>query len=304
MSFPKHLLSISDINQEQLHEILTEAKKLKSGRNKNDETLKGKNLCILTTKPSLRTRLSFELAGKELGANTVFVRNEEVGLGERESYADTARVLSGYFDCIALRAHEHEGIIELAKYSKASVINALTESEHPCQALADFLSISEIFGKLKGVNLCYVGDGNNVAVSLMLGSAILGINFTLISPNGYEPPKGMVDLASQLAKHYGSSLPIITNDTSTAQDSDVLYTDVWVSMGKEASKEKTKTIFSPYQINSKLLNNKNIPVLHCLPAHKGEEISEECFEANAEVIFNQAENRLHAQKSLLIKLLR
>jgi ornithine carbamoyltransferase len=303
MPFPKDLISITDLNQEQIMELIQLAKNLKENRFSHEQPLKGKTVGLLTTKPSLRTRLSFEVGLFELGANSLFIKNDEVGLGVRESYADVANVISRYLAALIVRSHDHKGLIQLAQNASIPVINALTDAEHPCQALADLLTIYELFGELKAKKLTYLGDGNNVAVSLMLASAITGIEFTAITPAGYEPPKEAVNIAAQLAKKNGSPTPIITNDANHAAEADVLYTDVWVSMGQEGSKEKVSAAFTPYQINSTIMQDKQIPVLHCLPAHKGEEISEKAFEVNKEIIFQQAENRLHAQKALLTKLL-
>lgn len=305
MTFPKDLLSIADLNESQINDLLELAGTLKANRfdPSHPKPLIGKSIGILTSKPSLRTRLSFEVGLMELGAHSVFIKNDEVGLGQRESYNDVARVISRYFAAFIVRTHEHNGLLELAKHASIPIINALSDSEHPCQILADFLTIKERFGRLKGVKLCYVGDGNNVAVSLMLGSAITGIEFCLITPSGYEPPKAQVDRASGLAKKNASPLPNITNDLNQASKADILYTDVWISMGQDNSKERIEKDFGPYQINRQVSENGRIPILHCLPAHRGEEITDEAFEDNANLIFDQAENRLHAQKALLLKIL-
>jgi ornithine carbamoyltransferase len=303
MNYPKDLLSIADLNLIQILEIVHLAQDCKKRRATYPKQLEGKTVALLTTKPSLRTRLSFEIGLMELGANSLFVRDDEVGLGKRESYADVARVLSRYLSALVVRSHDHAGLSELAKYASIPVINALTQEEHPCQILADLLTIYERFGTFENIKLSYIGDGNNVCTSLMLASAIVGMHFTVIMPIGAEPPKKLVDRATALAKQYENQAPKITNDISEAALADVLYTDVWVSMGDEGAKEKTKKVFAPYQINAGIMGGKNIPVLHCLPAHKDEEIDQKAFEDNSELIFNQAENRLHAQKALLLKLL-
>ena len=303
MNFPKDLISITDLNREQINEVLNLAKELKVDRYNDQKPLKGKTLGLFTTKPSLRTRLSFETGIFELGGNSLFIRNDEIGLGSRESFADIGRVLSRYLSAFIVRSHDHLGLIELAKFASIPIINALTDQEHPCQILADLLTLKENFGELKKLKLTYIGDGNNVCASLMLASAILGLEFMAITPASYEPSKNIVNQACHLAKLYESSAPIITNEPSEATKADVLYTENWLSMGQESSKEKIVKDFQNYQINSKLLNSQKIPVLHCLPAHKGEEISEETFEENSKLIFEQAENRLHAQKALLVKLI-
>ncbi len=303
MKFPKDFLSIADLTAEQILELLQLAKRLKKERYTHEKPLTGKTIGLLTTKPSLRTRLSFEIGAMELGAHSLFIRNDEVGLGTRESYSDIANVVSRYLAALVVRSHDQKGLIELAQASSIPVINALTDDEHPCQILADLLTIEETFGKLAGIKLTYVGDGNNVTKSLMLASAILGIEFTAITPSGYEPSKEAVNQASQLARKHNAPSPIISNDVQLIKEADVLYTDVWVSMGQEGSKKSVQDIFGNYQINSNNLGAKDIKVLHCLPAHKSEEISEEVFNQNANLIFDQAENRLHAQKALLVKLL-
>lgn len=304
MNFPKDLVSIADLNHEQVSEILNLALKLKASRYNHPKVLNGKTIGLFSTKPSLRTRLSFETGVFELGGNSLFIRNDEIGLGTRESFADIGRVLSRYLSAFIVRSHDHEGLIELAKYASIPIINALTDQEHPCQILADLLTLKENFTNLKKLKLTYIGDGNNVCASLMLVSAIMGIEFMAITPTGHEPSKNIVNRASQLAKVNGGYMPIITNEPSQAHKADILYTDVWLSMGQDNSKDKLLKDFQNYQINSRLLNSQKIPILHCLPAHKGEEISFDIFEENAELIFDQAENRLHAQKALLMSLVK
>ena len=298
----KHFLSINDLDPEQFISILDSATQLKANRRNHEKTLAGQVGGIITTKPSLRTRLSFEIGLLELGAKALFVRNEEVGLGERESYADIVRVLERYLDFLIVRTHDHQGLIEMVKYSSSlNIINALTSEEHPCQILADFLTIKENFKTFKNLKLTYIGDGNNVCHSLMLASSLLGVEFTAITPAKYEPNAKYIDLAIKNAKRLSGKEPKMTNDIQKALEADILYTDVWVSMG-ESVDHKSQSDFENYKINESLLKNKNIPVLHCLPAHKDQEISDEVFENNAKLIFDQAENRLHAQKALMLHL--
>jgi len=298
----KHFLSINDLDPEQFINILDSATQLKANRRNHEKTLTGQVGGIITTKPSLRTRLSFEIGLLELGAKALFVRNEEVGLGERESYADIVRVLERYLDFLIVRTHDHQGLIEMVKYSSSlNIINALTSEEHPCQILADFLTIKENFKTFKNLKLTYIGDGNNVCHSLMLAASLLGVEFTAITPAKYEPNAKYIDLAIQNTKKFSGKEPKITNDIQKALEADILYTDVWVSMGESAD-NKSQSDFENYKINENLLKNKNIPVLHCLPAHKDQEISDGVFEKNAKLIFDQAENRLHAQKALMLHL--
>ncbi|MDX1919169.1 MAG: ornithine carbamoyltransferase [Candidatus Caenarcaniphilales bacterium] len=302
--FPKDLISIADFDKEQILDVLDLAAKLKAERKTHEKSLLNQTVGVLTSKPSLRTRLSFEVAIIELGGNSLFIKNEEVGLGMREEAEDIAKVVSRYLSSMVVRAHEHKHVVDLAKHASIPVINALTDLEHPCQILADLLTIKENFGKFEKIKLGYVGDGNNVTNSLMLASAICGLEFYAITPPGHEPSKKYVDWSSELAKRYSAPAPTVTNDVDEISKMDILYTDVWVSMGDDTPKEKIQDVFQPYQLSKENLKNKNIPVLHCLPAHKEEEISKEVFDANSELIFSQAENRLHAQKSVLIKLLR
>ncbi|HEY9885705.1 MAG TPA: ornithine carbamoyltransferase [Vampirovibrionales bacterium] len=307
-NWPKDFVSVADLNAEQINEVIDTALELKRNRKTHKKHLANKNVGVYTNKPSLRTRLSFELAITELGGTSLFIKDDEIGLGKREEISDVAQVLSRYFDAFVIRTHKHEEVEELATHSRLSVINALTDAEHPCQTMADLLSIKEHFGNLEGIKLSYVGDGNNVAISLMLASAIIGLEFTAITPDGFEPPKKYVDLATKLAKENSSNnlqikAPKITNDVSAIAQADILYTDVWESMGQSKLPENVKEAFMKYQLNHRTLEDKDIPVLHCLPAYKGKEISRELFDKNAETIFNQAENRMHAQKSILVKLL-
>ena len=305
----KNFISSADLNREELLALLDLASELKAQRKIFKQTsqtnnlscfLKNKIAGIFTTKPSLRTRISFEVALKELGAETLFIKDDEIGLGTRESYEDVANIISRYLDIFIIRSNSQAGLEKLVQNSSIPVINALTDKEHPCQALADFLTIKELF-KLKNnfsdLKLTYIGDGNNVANSLMLTSAILGVNFKAICPKNFEVNNLYFEKACELAKLNNTSLPVISNNTELCQDSDVIYTDVWVSMGQ--NKNIPSKEFLKYQVNSSILKNKNIPVMHCLPAHKNEEISEEIFNKNTSLIFEQAENRLHAQKALI-----
>jgi len=302
--FPKDFLSCSDLSKEQFLHILGLAASLKQHRHSNNQSSKkDKTAVILSTKPSLRTRLSFEIALNELGINTIFMKGEEIELGQRESYEDTAEVISRYASALIVRSDDHQGLTRLAQTASISVINALTDQEHPCQALADFLTIREICDRLERIKLTYVGDPNNVSNSLLLGSSILGLQFTMISPPGYHINEKYIQIAHQLNNEFSL---ITSDDMSLCQEADILYTDTWISMGQDKNEVDVKNTFSPYQLNSKnSINKKNqaIPILHCLPAHQGQEISLQAFEVNKKNIFNQSENRLHAQKALLQTLL-
>jgi ornithine carbamoyltransferase len=263
--------------------------------------LKNKTAALLFEKPSLRTRVSFEVAVRQLGGQTLYLSPEEVGLGERESIPDVARVLSRFVDVIILRTFAQHNLEVLAEYSAVPVINALSDFEHPCQALADLLTIYEHKGKLKWLTLAYIGDGNNVANSLILACAMTGVNFNIASPKGYEIDASVLKQARTYAKTSGSKIFCTSDPQAAAKDVDVIYTDTWTSMGQEAEAAVRRKVFADYQINEKLLalTRHNSIIMHCLPAHHGEEVAVGLLDSPRSVVFDQAENRLHAEKALL-----
>jgi ornithine carbamoyltransferase len=263
--------------------------------------LKNKTAALLFEKPSLRTRVSFEVAVRQLGGQTLYLSPEEVGLGKRESIPDVARVLSRFVDVIILRTFAQHNLEVLAEYSAVPVINALSDFEHPCQALADLLTIYEHKGKLKWLTLAYIGDGNNVANSLILACAMTGVNFNIASPKGYEIDASVLKQARTYAKTSGSKIFCTSDPQAAAKDVDVIYTDTWTSMGQEAEAAVRRKVFADYQINEKLLalTRHNSIIMHCLPAHHGEEVAEGLLDSPRSVVFDQAENRLHAEKALL-----
>ena len=297
------LVSLADINKSELFEILSLAKKLKTNINFKSNFLKGKNIALIFAKPSLRTRVSFEVGINQLGGNPITIKMEEISVGTRETTIDIANVLSRYVNAIVIRTFEQKQIEDLAKFSKVPVINALTNEEHPCQVISDLFTIHEIFGTLKGLKLCYVGDGNNVTHSLLIGCALAGLNISIASPKGYMPDKYFVELSKKINPK--CKITLTTNTKEAVKNADIIYTDVWTSMGQEKEAKKRNSIFIPYQINDKLLSYaaKNAIVLHCLPAHKEQEIAGNTFDRFSEIIYTQAENRLHVQKAILIKLL-
>ena len=265
----------------------------------------GRTLALLFEKPSLRTRVSFEMAMYQLGGHSIYLSPEEVGLGKRESEADIARVLCRYVDGIAARTFSHETLSVLGGYSSVPVINALSDLEHPCQALSDLLTIYERKGRLSGLTLVFIGDGNNVANSLLLSACLVGMNFRLASPPGYEIKGEVLTKGKGFAARSGSQI-LLTNDPhEAAKGADIIYTDVWVSMGQEAEAKKRRRAFSDYQVDNKLLNlaKRGVLFMHPLPAHHGEEIAAGLLDDPRSVVFDQAENRLHLQKALLVKLL-
>jgi len=293
-----HLISVSDLTHEEVYEILDLAARMKEGRDQYMDVLKGRSLAMIFEKPSTRTRVSFEVAMTELVGHALYLNHADLQLGRSETICDTASVLSRYVHAIMARVYNHETVRELARCADIPVINALSDMEHPCQLLADLLTIRERKGDLKDLRIAWIGDGNNVCNSLILGSAITGMNLSVACPVGYEPDAGGVARANEL----GSGVLITNDPTEAAAGADVLYTDVWVSMGDEKDEEKRLRDFSGFQINSDLLSRakSDCIVLHCLPAHRGQEISAEVLDGKHSVVMDQAENRLHAQKALLM----
>lgn len=299
----KDLLSLHEITTEDLHAILDLAADLKAKQKAGIEhhLLKGKTLGMIFEKSSTRTRVSFETGMYQLGGQALFLSKNDLQIGRGEPIRDTARVLSRYLDGIMIRTFKHSALEELARYATVPVINALTDLLHPCQVLADLLTIREHIGQYKGKKLAYIGDGNNMAHSLLYGCAKVGMDVAIASPAGYKPDEEVVKNALADAAVSGSAVTITDDVHEAAAGADVLYTDVWVSMGEEAERERRLKDLAGYQINAALLAEANpgCIVMHCLPAHRGEEITEDVLEANADVIFDEAENRLHAQKAVM-----
>ncbi len=293
-----------DLSYDDITNILDTADDLKEkrARGKTSNALKNKSLAMLFEKPSTRTRISFEVAMTELGGHAIFLNYTDIQLGRGESIADTAYVMSRYVNAIMARVYKHETLIELSKNAGVPVINGLSDIEHPCQLLADLMTIREYKGKFKGLNFSWIGDGNNVCNSAILACAMTGMKMTVACPEGYEPDSETVKKAKEL----GGTISIIHDPMKAAKKADILYTDVWVSMGDEEEYEQRLRDFKPYQINSKLLEQAkhDAIVLHCLPAHRGEEITAEVIDSPNSAVFEQAENRLHAQKALLLRLLK
>jgi ornithine carbamoyltransferase len=294
----RDLLTLRDLSSEEIDSILSRALRLKAGDDAGKCPLIGKSIGLIFEKSSTRTRVSFETGIYQLGAQPVFLNSSEIQLGRGETIADTARTLSRYLDAIALRTFAHGRIVEFANEAGVPVINALTDQHHPCQALSDLMTILEKTGGLKGVKMAYIGDGNNIANSLVEAAARMGINLTIACPEGYEPDPDVMENAREEAK---SEIVIVNEPKEAAGRADVVYTDVWVSMGMEKETGERKKRFSGYQVNDALLAcaSKDAIVMHCLPAHRGEEISPEVMDGPRSVVFDQAENRLHAQKALL-----
>ena len=296
----KHLLKLMDLSEKEIVEILNLADQLKYEKKNGIEhhILKGKTLGLIFEKSSTRTRVSFEVGMYDLGGNALFLSSRDLQIGRGEPVQDTARVLSRYLDGIMIRTYAQEEVEDLAKYGSIPIINGLTDYCHPCQVLADLMTIREHKGVLKGKKLCYIGDGNNMTNSLIVGGIKMGMEVSVACPKGYEPDAELMKWASE-----NGSFTCTASVLEAAKDADVLYTDVWASMGQEAEAEERKKIFAGYQINSDVMAvaHADAMVMHCLPAHRGEEITEEVLEAHADEIFDEAENRLHAQKAVLVK---
>jgi ornithine carbamoyltransferase len=292
-----HFLTLSDLSPGGVEEVLKRAVALKSGQDPPVYPLTGKSIGLLFEKASTRTRISFQAGIHQLGGQAIYLNASEIQIGRGETVEDTARVLSRYLHAIVIRTFFHETVERFAAHSSIPVINGLTDMHHPCQALADLMTIREKKGKHKGIRLAYIGDGNNVANSLIEAASITGISLTLACPSGFEPDRTVYE--ASLSR--GSSVTIVNDTREAAKDADVLYTDVWVSMGQEREADLKKKAFQDFQINRSLLGiaKSDAIVMHCLPAHRGEEITDDVIDSDQSVVLDQAENRLHTQKALL-----
>lgn len=302
----RNLISIADLSPSELDHVLTTAMALKDAR--REPLLSGMTLALVFEKPSLRTRVSFHVAMRELGGDCIYISPPEVGLGEREKPADVARVLSRYVNCIAARVFAPETLEELAEYADVPVINALSDpplGEHPCQALADLQTIREKKGALKGLTVAYIGDGNNVANSLALACGLSGMHFRIASPDGYELVDEFVKRSESLAEESGGSVTLTTDPQEAATGADVVYTDVWASMGQEKEAALRKEAFQGYRVDAEMMARARPDAIfmHDLPAHRGEEVTDEVMDGPQSVVFDQAENRMHAEKALLALIL-
>lgn len=299
----KSLASLYDLTREEIEEILKMSELLKFQRFRGEEhpLLRGKTLAMIFEKPSTRTRVSFEVGMWQLGGYAIYLSSSDLQLGRGETIADTAQVLSRYVDGIMARVFSHQTILDLIKYSKVPVINGLSDFSHPCQGLADLFTIYEKKGRLAGLKLAYIGDGNNVAHSLIYGCSKVGMNITLACPKGYEPQSRVVSRGKEEARRSGCEVMVMNDPKETVRGADVIYTDVWASMGQEKERQERLKIFRPYQINAELtkLAKKDHIFMHCLPAHRGEEVTDEVADSKNSIIFDQAENRMHTQKALL-----
>ena len=295
---------MSDFSVEDVRSLIAEAADMKTAGNWLS-ALDGKILALVFEKPSLRTRVSFEIAMRQLGGQVIYLSPDEVGLGKRESVADVTRVLNRYVNAIAARTFSHRTLEVMANHSDIPIINALSDLEHPCQALADLLTIFESKGKLEGLTLAFIGDGNNVAHSLLLAAALTGVNFNIASPAGYTVNERILTLARDYARDSGSRILCTEDPSQAVRGADVVYTDTWTSMGQEAETEVRRQAFAGYQVNNRLLSlaKADAIVMHPLPAHRGEEVTDDVLDSLQSVVIDQAENRLHVQKAVLLRML-
>jgi len=302
----KDLISVKDLTVGEIEEIFNLTDKIKKDKARFSKVLTGKTLALIFQKPSNRTRVSFEVGMFELGGYSIYLGPDEINLGVRESIKDVAKTLSRYVDGIVLRTFEHRNVLDLAQFATVPVINGLSDLLHPCQALADIYTIREKLKNIEGITVAYIGDGNNVCNSLLHACSKVGINLNIATPKGYEPDKTVLNEARVIAKTKKATINLSAKPKEAVKDVDVIYTDVWTSMGQEKEAKMRKRIFKEFQINKSLvrLAKKNALIMHCLPAHRGEEITDEVMESENSVIFDQAENRMHVQKAILIKLLR
>jgi ornithine carbamoyltransferase len=299
----KSLASLYDLTREEIEEVLKTSESLKFQllRGQEHPLLKGKTLAMIFEKPSTRTRVSFEVGMWQLGGYALYLSATDLQLGRGETIADTTQTLSRYVNGIMARVFAHQTILDLVKYSRVPVINGLSDFSHPCQGLADLFTIYEKKGRLSGLRLAYVGDGNNVAHSLLYGCSKVGMNITLACPKEYEPNPEVISKAKEGGKRSGCKVEVTDDPKKAVREADIIYTDVWTSMGKEKEHEKRVKIFKPYQVNAKLVRGakEDYLFMHCLPAHRGEEVTDEVADSKNSIIFDQAENRLHTQKALM-----
>ncbi|NIP66629.1 ornithine carbamoyltransferase [Candidatus Bathyarchaeota archaeon] len=301
----RDLLSVADLSPDEIFSLLETTQKLKSSAQNMGELLSGKILGLLFEKPSTRTRASFEAAMMQLGGEVIYMRPDELQLGRGEPVKDTARVLTDYLDALVLRTHRHQTLVKFAEYCNIPVINGLSDLEHPTQILCDMYTILEAKGQLEGLDLAWIGDGNNVCHSWLLGASLMGMNISVATPRGYAPHREILERATKLAEGSSSKVNSTTDPQKAASNADILYTDVWISMGQEEEKEKRLRAFRGYQINQELLRaaKEDAIVMHCLPAHRGMEITEAVLEGDRSVVWPQAENKLHGARAILTEIL-
>jgi ornithine carbamoyltransferase len=302
----RDFLSIADWSSKELLQILDLSKKMKANPKKFAKSLEGKSVALVFEKQSLRTHVTFEIGLKQLGANTVYLTNADISLGKRESNYDVAKNLERWVDAIVIRTFAHKNVEDLGKFAKASIVNALTDFEHPCQAVGDFLTIQEHLGTFKGKKLAWIGDGNNVCHSLMLMAAKVGMNFIAVTPSGFLPDAHVIKMAQDAAARTGAKIELSHHPLEGVSDADVVYTDVWISMGQEANRDLKMRAFFGFQVNTEIMKRAKPTAifLHCLPAHRGEEVTDQVIDSPQSKVFDEAENRLHTQKAIMYTLLK
>jgi ornithine carbamoyltransferase len=302
----KHFLSLKDVSPPEMKEIFELSADVKKNPDKYSQSLAGKTLAMIFQKSSTRTRVSFEVGMFQLGGHALFLSANDIQIGRGETVADTAKVLSRMVDIIMARVYGHDVVEDLARFGSVPVINGLSDFSHPCQAVADYFTIFERKGDLKGKKIAYVGDGNNVCHSLIYGAAILGMHIAVGAPDGYKPAPEVVDYSRDLSKKTGGSVTVVTDPREAVKEADAVYTDVWASMGQEKEYQQRKAIFAPYQVNKQLFSmaKKDALFLHCLPAHRDDEVTSDVIDGPNSAVWDEAENRLHCQKAILVILSR
>lgn len=302
----KDLISIKDLSTQEINDIFSLTDELKKDKPKFKTVLSGKTLALIFQKPSNRTRVSFEVGMYQLGGYSIYLAPEEINLGVRETIEDVAKTLSRYVNGIVIRTFEHNNVVDLARAATVAVINGLSDFSHPCQSLTDIYTVKEKLNNIKGITFAYVGDGNNVCNSLLYACSKTGITMNVAVPKGFQPDKNVLEEAKGFARDSKAAINLFDNPFEAVKAADVIYTDVWVSMGQEKEARKRKKIFKDFQVNKNLVGSakKNVLIMHCLPAHRGEEITDEVIDSPNSIVFDQAENRMHVQKAILIKLLK
>ncbi len=302
----RDFLGIADWSPRELQKLVDVAADMKKRPVKYKNSLRGKSVALIFEKQSLRTHVTFDVGIYQLGGHSVYLTQSDINLGKRESVHDVSKNLERWMDAVVVRTYSHQACVDMGRYMKIPVVNALTDFEHPCQAIGDFLTMQEHLGKLKGKKLTFVGDGNNVCNSLMLMAAKVGMNFAIGCPVGYEPSQEVVKIAKGDAKKSGASIEVYHDPAEAVRDADAVYTDVWVSMGQEDEKEERLKAFNGYQVNKRLMKlaRKSAVFLHCLPAHRGEEVTDDVIDSKQSVVWDESENRLHSQKAVIYTLIR
>ena len=300
----RDFLSIADWSSEELSDIVELSSKMKAHPESYSGALRGKSVALIFEKQSLRTHVTFDVGIYQLGGHSVYLTQADINLGKRESIYDVSKNLERWMNAVVVRTYAHQSCVDLGKYMKVPVVNALTDYEHPCQAVGDFLTAKEHLGDLKNKKFVFIGDGNNVCNSLMLMAAKMGMNFVAATPVGYAPPEEVVKLSREAAQKTGAKIEVVNDPKAAVRDADVIYTDVWVSMGQEAEKERKLKAFHAYQVNKELMKlaKASAIFMHCLPAHRGEEVTDDVIDSSQSVVWDEAENRLHSQKAILYTL--